>query len=145
MICQFLRLVIESVQAKLELLSSDPFETDLKRAHNFGHTVGHLLETLTEYLTVSHGQAISIGMAVATRLAVSKGLCNSQVADRIIALLHKVGLPVHANKVDLKAARDGLHFIEAVRGRSLNYVVPTGIGSCWILEGISFDMIIEHF
>ena len=137
-------LINGAVKSKLQLLIPDPFEIDLKRALNFGHTIGHVLETLTAYLTLSHGQAVSIGMATATRLAVSEGMCDRPAADRIITLLEKVGLPVTAKGVDRAEVKRGLRVIEAVRGRALNYVIPNGVGSWSIIENVSFDHIVEH-
>ena len=137
-------LINGAAESKLQLLTPDPFEIDLKRALNFGHTIGHVLETLTAYVTLSHGQAVSIGMATATRLAVSEGMCDRRAADRIITLLESIGLPVTAPGADRAEVKRGLRVIEAVRGRALNFVVPTGIGTWSIIENISFDHIVEH-
>lgn len=137
-------VIRQAVKAKLELLAPDPFEIDLRRGLNFGHTVGHVLEAATGYSKLCHGEAVSIGMCVATRVAASCGRCHPDVARRIVALLKRVGLPVFSSGINLKDVERGLDVIRAARGGQLNFVVPTEIGSCDILSDLPFDVIREH-
>jgi 3-dehydroquinate synthase len=85
------------VAAKAESVAGDELDTKGRRALlNFGHSFGHAIEAETG---LPHGEAVAIGMAMAFRLSVERGLCPPQDADRAIAHLESVGLPT-ATKVD---------------------------------------------
>jgi len=138
-------LVTLSARAKVELLKSDPYEIDLRRVLNFGHSIGHVLETLSGYnQKLSHGQAISIGMATATRIAAVKGICQAETAERILALLQKAELPTQATEINISSLKDGLQVIRAIRDGSLNLVLPTQIGDCTIVSDLPLDFIVEN-
>ena len=79
------------VRAKAAIVAEDERETSGKRALlNFGHTFGHAIEAETGML---HGEAVAIGMAMAFRLSVERGLCPVEDAERAIGHLEAVGLP----------------------------------------------------
>ncbi|MGH2763641.1 MAG: 3-dehydroquinate synthase, partial [Thermoleophilaceae bacterium] len=81
---------------KTRLVEPDPYEEDLRRPLNFGHTVGHPLETITGYGPLFHGEAVAFGMAVESRIAAGRGLLSREALARIIGLLRRVGLPTSA-------------------------------------------------
>jgi 3-dehydroquinate synthase len=130
---------------KCVLVERDPYEVDLRRTLNFGHTVGHAVETVTGYGPVLHGEAVAYGMAVAVRVAHARGVLARSVASRIVAILRSVGLPVALG--DLPAVPEEEHLIQAlekvrqVRDGSLRFVLPTGIGSALIVDDVGNDEI----
>lgn len=86
-------IVHSCAQLKALVVEEDETESDYRAILNFGHTIGHAIETLTEYRTFLHGEAIAIGMAFALRLSVQRRLLEPAVAERVIALLTLYGLP----------------------------------------------------
>ena len=78
--------VSRSVALKLEITKEDLMDEDVRLLLNFGHTIGHAVEALMQY-TISHGDAVSIGMALEMELAAFPD------RDRILVLLHKLGTP----------------------------------------------------
>jgi 3-dehydroquinate synthase len=78
---------------KVMVVEEDEEEAEYRAILNFGHTIGHAVETLTEYRKFLHGEAISIGMVAAARLSRRRGLLAPLVEQRIVALLRAVGLP----------------------------------------------------
>lgn len=109
-------LIQRNVLIKTKVVLQDEFEKGDRKMLNFGHTLGHALENQYE---LTHGEAISIGMAYAAGL--SQSLTGFKQADRIVALLEKYQLPVFAqfdkDKVinvlskDKKKMNDGIQFI----------------------------------
>jgi 3-dehydroquinate synthase len=91
---------------------------------NFGHTFGHAIEHIDR---ISHGEAVSIGMAIAVDISVSKGLLSVSDADRIKQLLRRLNLPV---RCDI----DPAHMIDAVRkdkkreSEAVHFILLRGIG-----------------
>lgn len=111
-------LVSRSVQIKAQIVSEDERESGVRRKLNLGHTWGHAIETVTG---ISHGMAVSIGMAFAARFSVYKGyLCHNE-CKRIIELLNGLNLPTSADATtqtvlqalqhDKKRQQDSIHFV----------------------------------
>ena len=69
------RLIARSLQVKIEVVEEDPFERGRRAVLNLGHTAGHALEQLSGY-RMRHGEAVSIGMVIAARIAVELGLAR---------------------------------------------------------------------
>jgi 3-dehydroquinate synthase len=136
-------LVRAASSIKIRLVEVDPYEDDLRRPLNFGHTVGHALETVTGYCGVLHGEAVSVGMAVAVRIAVGRGLLPEPVADRITGLQHSLGLPTTVDGLAVPVCADelvaALVKIRQIRDGSLRFVLPTGIGEVAICDDVTDD------
>ena len=86
-------VVEKSCRIKADVVEKDEKERDLRKILNFGHTVGHAVEKLSGY-TVSHGEAVGIGMVKEAEIAVSMGLLPRADAERIRRLVSAAGLPV---------------------------------------------------
>ena len=85
--------VLRSCALKAEVVAADEREDGLRAILNFGHTFGHAIETLTRYEYL-HGEAVAIGMVMASDLSVRLGILDRAQGRRIKALLGAVGLPV---------------------------------------------------
>jgi 3-dehydroquinate synthase len=122
-------LVHSCAQLKALVVSEDETESDYRAILNFGHTLGHAIETLTEYRTWLHGEAVAMGMAFAVRLSVQQGLLERAAAERVIALLTLYGLPTEIPS-DLNRSALALA-VEADKKRSegrVKFVCLTEIG-----------------
>ena len=85
-------IIRRSCEIKADVVSKDEREDGLRAILNFGHTVGHAVETLSDY-TGRHGEAVAIGMVYASKLAHRTGLCDARVPERIETLINAYGLP----------------------------------------------------
>ena len=86
------RIIRRSCACKAAIVAEDEAEHGRRAILNYGHTVGHAVEKLSEF-QIPHGAAVAIGMAAAARLAVRLGLCDAAVEARQNRLLRAVGLP----------------------------------------------------
>jgi 3-dehydroquinate synthase len=112
------RLVCDCLRIKAGVVSRDEQEQGERRKLNFGHTVGHAVEQLSG---LAHGEAVSVGIAVATALSVRLGLLPAGEPARILSLLRRlhlpVTLPVAGDKIiealaqDKKREGDAIHFV----------------------------------
>jgi 3-dehydroquinate synthase len=138
-------LVYAASAIKCVLVERDPYEVDLRRTLNFGHTVGHAVETVTGYGPVLHGEAVAYGMSVAVRVAKARGVLEPADASRIIGILQAVGLPVFLGELPVTPAAEdvikALDKVRQVRDGSLRFVLPTGIGSALIVDDVGDDEI----
>jgi 3-dehydroquinate synthase len=87
-------IVRRCCELKAMVVSKDERESDYRSILNFGHTIGHAIEKLTDYREYLHGEAIAIGMVLAARLSRVRGHCTQEVEDRVIRLIRHAGLPV---------------------------------------------------
>ncbi len=87
--------VSRASQIKAQIVSQDEKEGGQRRILNFGHTFAHALESLLDYQHIKHGEAVAIGMVVATHLSIHRGNITYNVLERLIFLLQRAGLPVN--------------------------------------------------
>lgn len=81
------------VRFKGDIIAADPLDTRGTRAFlNYGHTLGHALETAGCYEDLNHGEAVAAGMVFAARLSNKLGLAGSELVPQTIELLEKAGL-----------------------------------------------------
>jgi 3-dehydroquinate synthase len=130
------RLVADCCRIKARVVMTDERESGPRRALNFGHTVGHALEALTNYRRFRHGEAIGYGMLAAARLSVLRGTLSLEDEARIVHLIRRMGpLP---KVTDLRAS-DALEAIardkKVVHGR-LHFVLARGIGATEIVADV---------
>ena len=129
--------------AKAAIVARDEHETGDRALLNLGHTFGHALEALTQYdsARLVHGEAVSIGMAMAHRFSVQQGLCSGQDATRVERHLQAVGLPTELSAIPgWNASPDQM--IEAFRQDkkvsqgSLTFILTRGLGQSFIAKGV---------
>ena len=115
-------------RTKAEVVAEDEREGDRRRILNFGHTLGHAVETLSGYRRYQHGEAVAIGMVWAAGLARCLGLAEIDVENRIRALVSCAGLPVerppYRPAAVLRAMRQG----KKASDKHIHFVLPTAIG-----------------
>jgi len=83
-----------SVQLKAKIVSEDEHESGARALLNLGHTVGHAIEAASGYSALRHGEAVALGLVAAFRVAQGLGTATPAQADRMTALLSRLGLPV---------------------------------------------------
>jgi 3-dehydroquinate synthase len=87
-------VVAACVRHKAAVVAADEREERGDRAVlNFGHTLGHAVEVLTDYREYLHGEAVAIGMVAAARVSRALGHCDAATVERLLALLKRIGLP----------------------------------------------------
>ena len=129
------RLIEACCRIKVRVVSEDPREAGRRIVLNFGHTIGHALETLTRY-RLAHGEAVAIGMVAEARIAARAGLASAELAARLAALLERIGLPteipagVAASAILAVARRDK----KARQGR-IAYALPARLGAMSHTDG----------
>ncbi|MDH3254818.1 MAG: 3-dehydroquinate synthase [Acidobacteriota bacterium] len=122
--------------AKIGVVEKDPKENDIRQLLNFGHTLGHALELSLEML--EHGEAVGYGMLFAIDLAVARGFAPGE-ADRVRALIRRIGLPPLPPTVPLEAVMARLERDKKAREAGLAWVVPLHIGSGEICTDIAAE------
>lgn len=133
-------ILMRSCQAKADVVSQDEKEAGLRAILNYGHTIGHAIESLTGYTAVNHGEAVAIGMVAAGKMAANMGLWDGGNGDRQDALLEKIALPTRAPAgLDPQAILDTLQTDKKVKAGKVRFILPTRIGEVMITDKVSSD------
>jgi 3-dehydroquinate synthase len=132
-------VVAAAAAAKIGVVERDPTEQGDRRLLNFGHTLGHAIESACGYSGLRHGEAVGYGILFALRLAVREGL-DPAVARRLSALLGRFGLPplppLDPGELISLMARD-----KKARESGLTWVLPAALGEGRMVEGIGMDVV----
>jgi 3-dehydroquinate synthase len=126
------RLVASAIRIKAEVVGEDERDLNGRRALlNFGHTVGHALEGAAGYGTLLHGEAVAIGMSVASRIACELGFLSPEDETRSRSVLERLGLPVRLPAVSVDAVLERLKHDKKVREGRVRFVLtgPIGVAS----------------
>ena len=91
-------IIYNCVSIKRNVVSRDELDKGERALLNFGHTIGHALEKLNNFSTLSHGQGVAVGMVMITKASEKAGITPKGTAERIEALCKKYNLPVSGNK-----------------------------------------------
>ncbi len=131
-------LINQSCQAKVDVVSQDEKEAGLRAILNYGHTVGHAIESLTGYSQINHGEAVALGMVVAGRLAVHLGLWSGADAERQDAVIRKAGLPTQLpSSLSPRAIWTCLQTDKKVKAGKVRFILPTAIGEVIISDEVT--------
>lgn len=137
------RLLERSAGAKARVVAADEREGGLRAILNYGHTLGHVVETLTGYGTYLHGEAVALGMLAAGEIALAMGLWQTGDRDRQRAVIAAAGLPLHWPRLDGDAVIACLQGDKKVREGRVRFVLPTGIGAVEIRDDVSTATILQ--
>jgi 3-dehydroquinate synthase len=130
---QYEDAIARSVTIKRGVVAEDEFEAGPRKLLNFGHTVGHAIELLSDYKT-PHGSAVAAGMAIITRAAFKMGICGEECVTDLLDMLRLYGLPVNAPYGADELARACLSDKKRDGGK-ITMVFPVETGRC-ILKDI---------
>ncbi|MDF5709778.1 MAG: 3-dehydroquinate synthase [Nostoc sp. S4] len=135
-------IITRSCQAKADVVGKDEKEGGLRAILNYGHTIGHAVESLTGYRSVNHGEAVAIGMVAAGQIAVELGMWQKEDTERQNTLIQKAGLPTQLpSGVDIEAIIQALQLDKKVKSGKVRFILPTQIGVVTITNEVPSDII----
>lgn len=126
-----------SVRLKALIVSTDPLEQGVRALLNYGHTIGHGIEAATsfggDYL---HGEAVSVGMMGAARIAVRMGLHDEELLARQADLLRAFGLPLTAPRVGAQAILEAMRMDKKVVSGRMRFVLLERLGQATVRSDV---------
>ncbi len=129
-------VVAKSARIKVGFVEQDEKDTGVRNILNFGHTVGHAVESVSNF-RVSHGQGVSIGMTAAAKIAVRMELLDKENAARLEKLLQRAGLPTGLPQMEVKQVMQAMRYDKKVQGGKIRFVLPRAIGEVFITDDVS--------
>jgi len=135
-------LVLRNCQIKAAVVSADEQETALRGILNYGHTIGHTLETVKTAHDYHHGEAVALGIVAANHLALRRNLIDADSQRKISQLLTAFNLPTSVNeKLPVDKLYHAMRQDKKVQAGKIKFVVPTAIGDCTFVDDFTEDQI----
>ena len=139
---ELLELLLErSAAAKARVVAADEHEAGLRAILNYGHTLGHVVETLSGYGTWLHGEAVAIGMVAAGELSLAMGLWADEDQARQKRLIQAAGLPLRFPPLQREALVQCLQGDKKVKAGQIRFVLPSAIGAVAIHDDVTLESI----
>lgn len=139
-------IIKSSCEIKGEVVTKDERESSLRSILNFGHSIGHAIESITKYSTFLHGEAISIGMVYEAKLSKGLGFLDRESFERIRNLIKGFGLPTEMPSfIDANSLIGAiLHDKKNLHGK-MRFVLPERIGKMKINFEVSEESLRRIF
>jgi len=139
-----MHIIKRSCEIKAEVVSKDERESGLRSILNFGHTIGHAIETATGYRRYLHGEAVAIGMCLEAELSGKLKFIGSDKVQRIKSLVESYGLPSEMPEdIDIKHILSSMELDKKAVAGELRFILPERIGKVKIHKGVSEKVIRE--
>jgi 3-dehydroquinate synthase len=134
-------IVFKVARIKSSIVMEDPFEKGVRAHLNFGHTLGHALESATSYRRFLHGEAVAIGMRGAIMIAWELGFGNAAMASRMDRLLSSYCLPLSIRRVDDEKVMAALR-LDKKRGlHQARFVLLRDLGEPFVTDEVPESLI----
>ena len=137
------RVTARSVRLKALIVSADPRERGLRAILNYGHTIGHAIEAAGGYSDYLHGEAVSVGMMGAARIAGRMGLVDDDVVARQADLLRAFGLPLTAPGLHPGEVMEAMRLDKKVRDGRLHFVLLESLGHAALHDDVPEQLVEE--
>jgi len=129
--------IIDSCRIKADVVTKDEREGGLRRILNFGHTVGHALESVTRYRRFRHGEAIAYGMLAAADVAMRRGVLAHADREALAALIKALGALPPINDLPTGEILDAVRRDKKVVNGRLHFVLATAIGTTTTVDDVT--------
>ena len=125
-------VISRCVALKCDVVVNDEFDRGDRQRLNLGHTIGHGVEAGSNF-TVSHGQSVSVGLAIISKAAAKLGICSNEVKNSILNILRTFELPTNTSLSAETLYKYALSDKKRM-GDFVNLIIPEQIGYCRIQE-----------
>jgi len=137
------RIVAVTAGIKASVVEEDEKDTGLRNILNYGHTVGHGIESASSF-SLCHGESVSIGMVAAGHIAAAMGIAASAEVERLRALLVRAGLPVSVpERVNADAVVSAMNRDKKISRGRLRFVLLTRIGEAVMRNDVPMELVRE--
>ncbi len=133
----------KSIQIKADVVSKDEREAGIRAVLNYGHTFCHVIENETEYRRYLHGEAVSIGMNMANRLALKLGLLKNEELKRVEKLLKSYDLPISYKVNSSEKFYESFMLDKKSFNKKVKFILPDSIGGFSMRDDIEKSLVLS--
>jgi 3-dehydroquinate synthase len=133
-------IIFRSAEIKAEVVAKDERDLGLRAILNYGHTVGHAVESASDF-RVSHGEAVAIGMLAAARISHEMGILTPGELDRLADLIKRAGLTTRAPKLDVERLVSAMKHDKKVEQGKMRFILPRSLGEVFISDEVNLSLV----
>ncbi len=140
-------LIYRSIEIKNDIVKKDPTENGIRKALNFGHTLGHAIEShfLASENPLLHGEAIAIGMVLESYISREKGMLCDEEFYQIKYVISSIYEPHNFSKEDIISIQNLLIHDKKNEYGKIQFALINGIGKIIINQSVENELIINSF
>jgi 3-dehydroquinate synthase len=133
-------IVSRSSEIKAEVVEKDEKDLGLRAILNYGHTVGHAIESVSDF-KVEHGTAVALGMLAAAKISCKMGILSNKDLLRLQSLIQRVGLPTTMPRLAIGDIIQAItHDKKVLRGKA-RFILPQSLGKVFITDEVSLSLV----
>ena len=133
-------VVLRSASIKAEIVEKDEKDLGLRAILNFGHTVGHAIESVSDF-KVSHGEAVAIGMLAAAKVSCRMSILTQNELTRLESLIKRAGLPTRMPDPGIEKLVSAMKQDKKLLKGKLRFVLPESMGKVFISDGVNLSLV----
>jgi len=140
-------VVNEATTLKVDIVLKDPWERNLRKILNFGHSVGHALEVEAGYQYLSHGEAVALGMLIETKIARNRGICSEEFEKQIKRILSfprkRESIFKYIKNIDYNQFWETLTLDKKNYQGRVTFILPEALGKISLVDNIAKEEVIK--
>jgi len=132
--------VFQSVKIKAEVVEKDELDSGLRNILNYGHTIGHAIESVSDF-KIKHGEAVAVGMLAAARISSKMGMLDENEVARLKKVIEKAGLPTKMTGFKIEGIMQAMRHDKKVRQDKIRFVLLKSIGNALITDKVNPSLV----
>ena len=133
-------IVYKSAKSKAEVVEKDEKDSGLRNILNYGHTVGHAIESASDF-KVEHGEAVALGMLAAGRISNKLGLMGKNELIRLKDIIQRAELTTVLPDLEVDRLTQAMKHDKKILGGKIRFVLPQSLGSVFITDEVSLSLV----
>jgi len=133
-------IVFRTVKIKAIIVEKDERDMGLRSILNYGHTVGHAIESVSDF-EMGHGEAVAIGMLAAARISNQLGFLDRREVIRLKGLIEEAGLPTKFENLEVGQIIQAMKHDKKVLEGKVRFILPRTIGEVFITDEVSLSLV----
>jgi 3-dehydroquinate synthase len=133
-------IVFQSAKIKADVVAKDEMDLGLRNILNYGHTIGHAVESVSDF-RIGHGQAVAIGMVAAARISNQMGILDINEVIRLREVIEQAGLPTEMPDLKPEEIIQAMKHDKKVRENKVRFVLLKSIGNVFVSDEVSQSLV----
>jgi 3-dehydroquinate synthase len=133
-------IVFQSVKIKAEVVEKDELDSGLRNILNYGHTIGHAIESVSDF-KIKHGEAVAVGMLAAARISNKMGMLDENGVVRLKRIIEKASLPTKVPDFEIEGIMQAMRHDKKVRQDKVRFVLLKSIGNTLITDEVNPSLV----
>ena len=133
-------IIFRSAKIKAEVVTEDEKDLGLRAILNYGHTVGHAVESASNF-KIDHGEAVAIGMVAEAKISKEMGILDGSELSQLESLIKKAGLSAKVPNLKVEKLSAAMQHDKKVRGGRIRFVLPKALGKVFITDEVNLSLV----